>query len=327
MNQLEMTYANFIESVCKMYNVPDAAEPLVKGYKALIEAQHDVAHQTASCLTEASLFDGDISTFLAAPVSVYVTYKLYKSVIQSLGNILFGTKNENNNVNQIIARIEHNPDEYRAELIKELEPLSKRPVDELDEDEVVELCTKLLEKHGDMYKGMPLLRDRYELKPDAQPVEPGSNYYLLNQFKHYEGTGYDQDNPNAKFVRVYQNRAFDAIRTVPAMLIGLFSGLIMKNDARVKHYLNSLKKLVSWSGSWRRTLDDIINDWTENWSGGNISMNRNRVSSSHPSQRATTWLHKNMPEEQHTNEEWNKILPKKNTRLGDAVGLSRWSDD
>jgi len=33
MNQLEMTYANFIESVCKMYNVPDAAEPLVKGYK------------------------------------------------------------------------------------------------------------------------------------------------------------------------------------------------------------------------------------------------------------------------------------------------------
>lgn len=40
MNQLEMTYANFIESVCKMYNVPDAAAPLVKGYEALLEAQN-----------------------------------------------------------------------------------------------------------------------------------------------------------------------------------------------------------------------------------------------------------------------------------------------
>lgn len=42
MNQLEKTYANFIESVCKMYNVPDAAAPLVKGYEALLEAQNSV---------------------------------------------------------------------------------------------------------------------------------------------------------------------------------------------------------------------------------------------------------------------------------------------
>ena len=41
MNQLEKTYVNFIESICKMYNVQDAAEPLIKGYEALLESQND----------------------------------------------------------------------------------------------------------------------------------------------------------------------------------------------------------------------------------------------------------------------------------------------
>lgn len=328
MDQLEKTYSTFVECICNMYGMPDAAEPLLQGYKALVEAQNGFnSHKFVPCVTEASLFSGDISTFLTAPVSVFITYKLYKTVIRSLAQILFGTRGENKDINKIISRIEQNPDEYRAELISELGAISKKPVEELDEDEVVELCTQLLEKHGEMCNGMPLLSSRLELKPDAKPIEPGSNNYELNQFKHYEGTGTDKDNPNAYFVRVYKDRAFDAIRTVPAMLIGLFSGLIMKNDMRVQYYLNSLKKLVTWSGSWRRTLDDIINESNECWPTGGISMNRNRVDAKHPSRFAAQWVKQNLPEEQHTWEQWNTILPKKDTRLSDAVGLSRLSDD
>lgn len=34
MNQIETTYANFIESVCRQYNIPDAVAPLVEGFDA-----------------------------------------------------------------------------------------------------------------------------------------------------------------------------------------------------------------------------------------------------------------------------------------------------
>ena len=34
MNQIETTYANFIESVCRQYNIPDAVSPLVEGFDA-----------------------------------------------------------------------------------------------------------------------------------------------------------------------------------------------------------------------------------------------------------------------------------------------------
>ena len=280
-----------------------------------------ISSKSNACLTEASLWDGDYSTFLCAPASVYVTYKLYKSIIESLGTILFSAKGENKHINQIIKRIETNKDEYRDELIREIQYISKRPIDELDEDDVIELCTKLLEKHGSIYNGIPLLCTRMELKPDAAPVEPGSNYYSPSQFNyHIGGTGINEDNPSAAFVRVYKKRAFDAIRTVPAMLIGLFSGLIMNNDARVQYYMNMLKKLATWSGSWRRALDDIINGWDENWKCGNVSQKPS-------SQKAVSWLKKQTSDERHPIDEWNTILPKRNTRLADAVGSSRFSDD
>lgn len=50
MNQLEQTYANYIDEVCRLYNAPDAAGPLIEGYAALLEAQN-------KALTEGAIVD------------------------------------------------------------------------------------------------------------------------------------------------------------------------------------------------------------------------------------------------------------------------------
>ncbi len=308
---LDRIYINFIQNLCESCGNADMAKPLIEGFGAYRNA----ATQKQPLVEgfDASLWNGDFSTFLAAPVSVYLTYKLYKSVIMSIINIL-GGKTETNNLNQIIARVESNRDQYREELIQELSELTDKDINSLNEHEIVELLTKMLEKCGEMFNGIPLLKDK--IVGLKKGVDPNKGAYPLNELDiRHGGNTYEFDNPNANAVRVYENRAYDALRTIPAMLIGLFSGIILKNDARVEFYVNSLKKLMTWSGTWRRKFDDICNTWKNVWRQTNKY-------TQHPSKHAVNWLNQHS-DEKHSEDEWNTILPERNTPVADAIGMSR----
>jgi hypothetical protein len=291
------------------------AKPLIEGFGAYCNAV-----KQDNVLTEASLWNGDFSTFLAAPASVYVTYKLYRCVIFNIIQILCGKRSENNFIHTVIDRIRTDREAYRKELIEEVEEVSDKPVAEMTEKEIIAAITNLMEKSQENFGGLPIVKYREYLKKNAIPKGTDENgnpyYYYFGDFEHHGGLDYTQDNPGAKRVRVYTDRAMDAIKTIPATLIGLFSGLILNNDKRIEFYTERLEQLATWSGSWRRSLDDIVNTWKENWHYTNKQ-------TSPPSRQAAEWVNKNQKTTFKDWDEWNSVMPDKNTALGDAIGLTK----
>ena len=96
-------------------------------------------------------------------------------------------------------------------------------------------------------------------------------------------------------------------------MIRLFIALVQNNDARVNYYLGQLQILSTWSGRWRRTMDDVINNVKED-----VWFSPNKIDDTcKPSQLAKDYAYKKNPTRLPWNEWDNVFTDDENNRRND----------
>ena len=207
-----------------------------------------------AAITPTTLTESIDMSLLTDPLSLYIGYKTWKCALGSLGWIL-GIKFENTRTKQFLEYIKNNTEEVRATLIHRIEEETEMPISQISTTMLIDVCEKIA----------------VDMAANAEST----------------ATDYHGDQPNAKDAYVYNDRRFNMMRTIPKLIRNLLCAIVYDAKPVIDKTIFQIEKAITWSGSWRRYIDDA-----GHWIGETLKYHEGENGVAGLKSKAENWLEK-----------------------------------